>query len=38
MVLGAGIPEIAFELTVLIAFGAVMIAIAVRAFKRAMTR
>ena len=38
MVLGAGIPEIATELTVLIAFGVVMIAIAVPVFKRAMTR
>jgi len=38
MVLGAGIPEITTELTVLIAFGAVMIAIAVPVFKRAMTR
>ena len=38
MVLGAGIPEITTELTVLIAFGVVMIAIAVPVFKRAMTR
>jgi ABC-2 type transport system permease protein len=38
MVLGAGIPEIATELTVLIAFGVIMIAIAVPVFKRAMTR
>ena len=38
MVLGAGIPEIATELTVLIAFGVFMIAIAVPVFKRAMTR
>jgi ABC-2 type transport system permease protein len=38
MVLGAGIPEIATELTVLIAFGIVMTAIAVPVFKRAMTR
>jgi ABC-2 type transport system permease protein len=38
MVLGAGIPQIATELTVLIAFGVVMIAIAVPVFKRAMTR
>jgi len=38
MVLGAGIPEITTELSVLIAFGAVMIAIAVPVFKRAMTR
>jgi ABC-2 type transport system permease protein len=38
MVLGAGIPQIAAELAVLIAFGVVMIAIAVPVFKRAMTR
>jgi ABC-2 type transport system permease protein len=38
MVLGAGIPEIATELTILIAFGVIMIAIAVPVFKRAMTR
>jgi ABC-2 type transport system permease protein len=38
MVLGAGIPQIATELTILIAFGVVMIAIAVPVFKRAMTR
>jgi ABC-2 type transport system permease protein len=38
MVLGAGIPEIATELTVLIAFGVIMIAIAVPVFKKAMTR
>jgi ABC-2 type transport system permease protein len=38
MVLGAGIPEIATELAILIAFGVVMIAIAVPVFKRAMTR
>ena len=38
MVLGAGIPEIATELTVLIVFGAVMTAIAVPVFRRAMTR
>jgi ABC-2 type transport system permease protein len=38
MVLGAGIPEITTELAVLIAFGIVMIAIAVPVFKRAMTR
>jgi ABC-2 type transport system permease protein len=38
MVLGAGIPQITTELTVLIAFGVVMIAIAVPVFKRAMTR
>lgn len=38
MVLGAGIPEITTELAVLIAFGVVMIGIAVPVFKRAMTR
>jgi ABC-2 type transport system permease protein len=38
MVLGAEIPQIATELTVLIVFGVVMIAIAVPVFKRAMTR
>jgi ABC-2 type transport system permease protein len=38
MVLGAGIPQITTELTVLIAFGVVMIAIAMPVFKRAMTR
>jgi len=38
MVLGAGIPAITTELTVLIVFGVVMIAIAVPMFKRAMTR
>ena len=38
MVLGAGIPEISTELAILIAFGVVMIAIAVPVFKRAMTR
>lgn len=38
MVLGAGIPAITTELTVLIVFGVVMIAIAVPVFKRAMTR
>jgi ABC-2 type transport system permease protein len=38
MVLGAGIPQIATELTVLIVFGVVMTAIAVPVFKRAMTR
>jgi ABC-2 type transport system permease protein len=37
MVLGAGVPAIATELTVLIVFGAVMIAIAVPVFRRAMT-
>jgi ABC-2 type transport system permease protein len=38
MVLGAGIPEIATELTVLIIFGVIMTAIAVPVFRRAMTR
>jgi ABC-2 type transport system permease protein len=37
MVLGAGVPAIATELTVLIVFGAVMTAIAVPVFRRAMT-
>jgi ABC-2 type transport system permease protein len=38
MVLGAGIPEIATELTVLIVFGVIMTAIAVPVFRRMMTR
>jgi ABC-2 type transport system permease protein len=38
MVLGAGIPAITTELTILIAFGIVMTAIAVPTFRRAMTR
>ena len=38
MVLGAGIPRITTEPTVLIVFGVVMTAIAVPVFKRAMTR
>jgi hypothetical protein len=38
MVLGAGVPQITTELSVLIAFGIVMTAIAVPVFKRAMTR
>ncbi|MGD0477168.1 MAG: ABC transporter permease [Nitrososphaerales archaeon] len=38
MVLGAGIPDISTELTILIAFGAVMTAIAVPVFRRMMTR
>jgi ABC-2 type transport system permease protein len=38
MVLGAGIPQIANELLVLIGFGAVMITIAVPVFQKAMTR
>ena len=37
MVLGAGVPAIATELTILIVFGAVMIAIALPVFRRAMT-
>jgi ABC-2 type transport system permease protein len=37
MVLGADIPAISTELTILIAFGIVMTAIAVPVFKRAMT-
>jgi ABC-2 type transport system permease protein len=38
MVLGAGIPAISTELTVLIVFGVVMTAIAVPVFRRRMTR
>src|SRR5208337_4213817 len=38
MVLGAGIPDITTELTVLIVFGVIMIAIAVPVFRRMMTR
>ena len=38
MVLGADIPAISTELTILITFGVVMTAIAVPVFKRAMTR
>ncbi|MDG7007471.1 MAG: ABC transporter permease [Nitrososphaerota archaeon] len=38
MVLGASIPDITSELTVIVAFGAVMTAIAVPVFRRAMTR
>ncbi|MGP8125563.1 MAG: ABC transporter permease [Nitrososphaerales archaeon] len=38
MVLGAGIPAITTDLAILIAFGAVMTAIAVPVFRRAMTR
>jgi ABC-2 type transport system permease protein len=38
MVLGAGIPAITTELTILIVFGIVMTAIAVPTFRRAMTR
>jgi ABC-2 type transport system permease protein len=37
MVLGAGIPAISTELTILIVFGVVMIAIALPVFRRAMT-
>jgi ABC-2 type transport system permease protein len=38
MVLGAGIPAISTELTILIVFGVVMTAIAVPVFRRMMTR
>lgn len=38
MVLGAGIPDITTELTVLIVFGVIMTAIAVPVFRRMMTR
>ena len=38
MVLGAGIPDITTELTVLIVFGVVMTAIALPVFRRMMTR
>jgi ABC-2 type transport system permease protein len=38
MVLGADIPALTTELSILVIFGAVMIAIAVPVFKRAMTR
>jgi len=38
VVLGAGIPDIATDLTILIAFGIVMTAVAVPVFRRAMTR
>ena len=38
MVLGAGIPDITTELTILIAFGVVMTSIAVPVFRRMMTR
>jgi len=38
VVLGAGVPDIATDLTILIAFGIVMTAIAVPVFRRAMTR
>jgi len=38
MVLGAGIPAISTELTVLMVFGVVMTAIAVPVFRRMMTR
>jgi len=38
MVLGAGIPDITTELTVMIVFGAIMTAIALPVFRRMMTR
>ncbi len=38
MVLGAAIPDITTELTILIGFGIVMTAVAVPVFRRAMTR
>ena len=38
MVLGAGIPAISTEVTILIVFGIIMTAIAVPVFRRAMTR
>jgi ABC-2 type transport system permease protein len=38
MVLGAGIPDITTELSILIVFGIIMTAIAVPVFRRAMTR
>lgn len=38
MVLGAGIPDISTELTILVVFGVIMTAIAVPVFRRAMTR
>jgi hypothetical protein len=38
MVLGADIPALTTELSILIVFGVVMTAIAVPVFKRAMTR
>jgi ABC-2 type transport system permease protein len=38
MVLGAGIPAISTELTILVVFGVVMTAIAVPVFRRMMTR
>jgi ABC-2 type transport system permease protein len=38
MVLGAGIPAISTELTILIVFGVVTTAIAVPVFRRMMTR
>jgi ABC-2 type transport system permease protein len=38
MVLGAGVPAIATELTILVVFGAVMTAIALPVFRRMMTR
>jgi ABC-2 type transport system permease protein len=38
MVLGAGIPDIATEITIMIVFGAIMTAIAVPVFRKMMTR
>jgi ABC-2 type transport system permease protein len=38
MVLGAGIPDITTELTIMIVFGAIMIAIALPVFRRMMSR
>jgi ABC-2 type transport system permease protein len=38
MVLGAGIPDISTELTIMIVFGVIMTAIAVPVFRRMMTR
>ena len=38
MVLGAGIPAVATEITILVGFGVILLVIAVPMFKRAMTR
>jgi ABC-2 type transport system permease protein len=38
MVLGAGLPAISTEVTILMVFGVVMTSIAVPVFRRAMTR
>jgi ABC-2 type transport system permease protein len=38
MVLGAGVSDIAMDLIIMIAFGVIMIAIAVPLFRRMMTR